>query len=317
MGGGHLGNSNQSISIIVGQAEGGWRLDLLLSEQLKEHSRSFLRRLIDEGHVLVNDRVAAKAGLSVRPNDRVFVTFPALGSPPTQQVIQDLGVQVVYEHAEFLIISKPAGLVVHAPKTNYEYVTLVDWLLQHFNDLAQVGAIERPGIVHRLDLQTSGLMIIPRNNQAHAFFGELFRNRLIHKTYLAVVHGHPVAQGLIDYHIVRHPTDRKKMTHVRPVDLHRGWARDARAAQTNYRVVKYLPNFSLVEAKPVTGRTHQIRVHFAAIGHGLLGDEVYGHQSKLIDRQALHAYSLEFSYLGHPYKFLVEPPADFQRLVGE
>lgn len=305
------------ISILVGDGDAGKRLDLLVSERLPTYSRSFIKRLVDDGLLSINGQLVAKAGIIVKANDLIAISFPPPPQISNSDQVLSMGVELVYEHADFLIISKPAGLVVHAPGDNYQHPTLVDWLLQKFSEIAEVGdVLYRPGIVHRLDLQTSGLMIIPRNNQALAIFGDMFRNRTIHKTYLAVVMGHPSPQGLIDYHIVRHPTHRNKMAHVKQGQLSKSWAKTARTAQTHYRVLKYLEKTALVEAKPVTGRTHQIRVHFASIGHGLIGDALYGHQSNLISRQALHAHQLEFNYLGTDYVFKIDPPADIRKLYS-
>ena len=310
-----VGCGNALINVTVEQSNK--RLDILLAEELPAYSRSFFKRLIVEGCITVNSVRAFKSGYTLRPGDRVMVSLPVF--KPTEKVkkVQDLGVEIIHEHPDFLIIAKPAGLVVHAPHVEYEGVTLVDWLLCYFNDIATVGSLDRPGIVHRLDMQTSGLMIVPRNNQSHAIFTDLFKNRMISKTYLAIVTGEPDKKGIIDYHIVRHPTHRNKMTHVNTRELTKNWARRARTAQTHYQVQDYFAEYALVEVKPLTGRTHQIRVHFTAIGHALIGDELYGHKTELIARQALHAYKLEFQYKNKFYAFIADLPVDIKNLINK
>jgi len=305
------------ITVLINQV--GKRLDILLSEQLPTYSRSFFKRLIADGQVMVNQQKMIKSGYLVRDNDAITITFPVLNASENIKLVQDVGVKILYEHSDFLIIFKPAGLVVHAPKNDYAGVTLVDWLVTYFTEISTVGSLDRPGIVHRLDMHTSGIMVIPRNNHSHAIFTDMFKNRQISKTYLAIVSGHPAASGTINYHIVRHPTKRNIMTHVLTKDLGQNWNRQARESLTNYEVLKYLNNYSLVAVKPVTGRTHQIRVHMAAIGHTLVGDTVYGYKNlikpPLISRQALHAHKLEFVYQGQPYVFTCEAPDDFTALL--
>lgn len=309
---------SENIAITVDDAQSGQRLDVLVAEQLPTYSRSFFKRLISEGYISVNGDQISKSGHSLRLGDKVMVSFPEPVQPADiKELGYDLGVKVVYEHQDFLIITKPAGLVVHAPHEGYEDVTLVDWIKYNYKDIASVGVSGRAGIVHRLDMHTSGLMVIPRNNLSHAVFTQMFKDRTIKKTYLAVVKGHPEKTGVVDYHIVRHPTHRNKMTYVCGHELTKSWAKRARASQTSYEVKEYFEEFSLVEAKPVTGRTHQIRVHLASIGHVLIGDVVYGRKSDLIDRQALHALKLEFEYDGKQYSFEGPLPDDFRQLIDK
>lgn len=301
--------------IIVDQLNVGKRLDIFLAEQLAGYSRSYFKNLIDSGLIKINQQKLNKSGYCLKLNDQILVEFPKLKPIEKSKDISNLQVKIIYEHADFLIINKPAGLVVHAPQNDYIGVTLVDWLTNYFHEIKNVGVQERPGIVHRLDMHTSGIMIVPRNNLAHAIFTNMFKNRQISKTYLALVTGHPVRSGQIDYHIVRHPSHRNKMTHVSKRDLTQNWAKSARHAQTNYEVINYYEEFSLLAVKPVTGRTHQIRVHMAALGHVLFGDVVYGHKTDLLTRQALHAYQLEFTYQGQTFSFTAQLPSDMQFLI--
>lgn len=306
----------ENVLIQVDSAQSGRRLDTLVSEEIPSFSRSFFKKLITEGYISVNGSKISKSGHSLRLGDQVLVAFPAPPKPvDIKEVDKNIKVDVVFEHSDFLIISKPAGLIVHSPHSEYTDVTLVDWLTYHFKDISSVGVTGRAGIVHRLDMQTSGLMVIPRNNISHAIFTDMFKDRTIKKTYLAVVKGHPDKTGIVSHAIVRHPVHRNKMTHVCTHELSKSWAKRARASQTNYELKTYYEDFSLVEAKPVTGRTHQIRVHMASIGHVLIGDSVYGSKSPLIGRQALHAYRLEFTYKGEAFSFVGEPPVDFKTLI--
>lgn len=307
--------SNPTV-LIVDQLQVGQRLDVLLAEVLPHYSRAFFKRLIEQAQVLVNDKPVAKSGHVLRLNDQITVNFPVKSALICLKSMENAPqVDLIFEHPDFLIISKPAGLVVHAPHSDYQQVTLVDWLTHYFSEIAQVGAADRAGIVHRLDMHTSGLMIVPRNNFAHAQFTGMFKDRQISKTYLAIVKGSPAPVGSIDSGIVRHPTHRNKMTHVCGHEAHESWARRARASQTNYMVQEYFTETALVQAKPVTGRTHQIRVHLASIGHALIGDVVYGSKSNLIERHALHAAQLQFTYQGQQFNFESPLPVDMQRLL--
>lgn len=293
----------------------GVRLDNFLAAQFTAYSRSFFKNLISDNLVTINQKIVARPGVTLKLGDLVLVKFPP--APASKQILIDrdnLGVQVLYTHPDFLVISKPAGLVVHAPQHDFSGVTLVDWILSKFQEISQVGYAERPGIVHRLDLQTSGLMLIARNNFAQASLSDKFRARTMHKTYLAIVRGHPELQGTVDLAIARHPVQRNKMMVVK--DLTEVRNRNARSAKSTYRVLKYLPdNLAVIEVKPETGRMHQIRVHMASLGHPILGDTVYGSSSKLIARQALHAYGIKFEYGGTEYYFTCPLPEDLQKLI--
>src|SRR3990167_830946 len=291
------------------------RLDQFLNKAKPEFTRSYFKNLIQEGLISVNGKLQKKSGFVLKSGDQVEVEYPKL-KEVNKSEIENLDVELVFEHPDFLIINKGPGVLVHAPTSANDKVTLVDWLLKKFKEISKVGSLERPGIVHRLDMDTSGLMIIPRTNAAHHEFGDMFKNRKVNKTYLAVVEGHPaVKEGVIDFDIVRHPVSRHKMTHVpKHEETNRKYYR-SREAVTNYRVLKYFSDAALVEVKPKTGRTHQIRAHFAGIKHPLIGDATYGKQAKLINRHALHAQALEFDYKGKKYHFEKEPPEDFRELI--
>lgn len=291
----------------------GIRLDKFLSEQYPTYSRSFFQRLIQEQCVSINGIIIKKSGIILKHTDTVEIKFPTqelTHSIDPSQIPSDI--PVIFTHEHFMVINKPAGLLVHTPNHESTTVTLVDWIQAHHKEIAQTGQPDRPGIVHRLDKDTSGILIIGRTNYAHVTFGALFEQRAIHKTYLAIVQGHPPKTGTIDLSIGRSPSIRTKMTAIsaeQPTTI------KVRSALTHYTVLEYFKDYALIEAKPVTGRTHQIRVHFAAIGHPLAGDTVYGKTSNLINRHALHAYSIAFTFDNQEYALNANIPQDFQKLL--
>ena len=291
------------------------RLDKSIADQLPAYSRTFLQEFIINGQVTINGAIVTKPKTLLKEHDCIQITF---SSPqPTQEIDPaktdyPYNVTIIEKHEHFLIINKPAGLTVHKINTTDPQPTLVDWIITNFQEIKNVGIIDRPGIVHRLDKDTSGILIIPRTNYAHAQFGSLFKERAIHKTYYALVQGHPPHEGTISLPIGRHPTLRHKMAAFKIHESQKGTIRDA---VTHYKVLRYFKNTSLVEVKPVTGRTHQIRVHFAALGHSLIGDHVYGKKSNYIKRQALHAHAINFEFQNKIYSFTAPLPEDFQEAL--
>jgi 23S rRNA pseudouridine1911/1915/1917 synthase len=256
------------------------RLDKYIAEQC-QISRSYAQKLIDEGQVAVNDH-AAKASQKLNADDRIVVTIPP--PSPISLTAEDIPLKVVYEDNDLIVVDKPAGLLVH-PAAGQHTGTLVNAILARCPDLGEINGSVRPGIVHRLDKDTSGLMMVAKNDAAQKSLSRQIKQRSIKKGYLALVWGHLTPErGAIDAPIGRHPQDRKKMAVVS----------GGREARTEYKVIKYFDDYTLVEAMPETGRTHQIRVHFAAIGHPLFGDHIYGKRSPLLGRQFLHAHRLGF-----------------------
>jgi 23S rRNA pseudouridine1911/1915/1917 synthase len=301
-----------SFTLIAEPSEAGQRIDKYITQHFTQYSRSFLQKLFDQNQVILNKHKAIKPSYILKYGDQISITFQQ--ETPTKSIKEipaQLNITIVAKHDDFLIIDKPAGLVVHAPTQNYDDFTLTDWIVQTHEEIAHVGLIDRPGIVHRLDKDTSGLMIIPRTNHAHATLTEMFKQRKIQKTYLALVLGHPEREGTIDYFIGRHPTIKNKMHHFSQTTKRTS----SKDAVTHYQVLQYFKDYSLVKVKPVTGRTHQIRVHFAALGYPLLADFVYGQKSKIIKRHALHAHQLEFEYEGQKYQFTSELPQDLQNVL--
>jgi 23S rRNA pseudouridine1911/1915/1917 synthase len=257
----------------------GDRLDRYIVQECPELSRSYIQKLISEGYVTVNNRVV-KRSFKLDNGDEVSVIIPPSAPPP---LAEEMPLSIVYEDSDLLVVDKPAGLIVHPTPTRPAH-TLVNAILAHCPELAGAGST-RPGIVHRLDKNTSGLMVVAKNEAAQQDLSAQIKARSVVKRYLALVVGHlSPDRGIIEAPIGRHLRHRERMAVVS----------GGREARTQYRVIRYLDSYTLIEVTPETGRTHQIRVHFAAIGHPVVGDEVYGVRSSFLGRQFLHAHRFGF-----------------------
>ena len=300
------------------------RIDRYLSEVRGIASRSQVQRLLREGRVLVGGR-AVKPSHHLRGGETISVTIP--DPEPSTIEPEEIPLEVLYEDGDLLVVNKPAGMVVH-PAAGARRGTLVNALLAHCRDLSGIGGVQRPGIVHRLDKGTSGLLIVAKHDEAHLRLSEDLAHRRIHREYRAVVWGAPAHDaGTVETLIGRSRSDRKKMAVLTD---------NGRIATTHYRVMERFEFASRLSVKLETGRTHQIRVHLAHSGHPVFGDPTYGGRRrkcggltgsamarareclKLIDRQALHAASLEFT---HPIKrvtmeFEAPLPEDMERLIS-
>ena len=302
--------------------EGAKRVDSFLAHNLKDLSRSRVQGLIRDGMVSVDGRVETKTAHALMSGARIVVTLP----PPAPSHIEaeEIALDVRYEDEHLLVINKPPGMVVH-PGAGQRKGTLAAALLHHCRgQLSGIGGVERPGIVHRLDKDTSGLLIAAKTDGAHRRLSADLKARRIHRHYLAIVRGIPAqGEGTVDAPIGRHPTHRTAMAVVE----------SGRRAVTHYAVREVLGEASLLGITLETGRTHQIRVHMSHIGHPVLGDPVYGlgrlprgprkknksKEKNLIDRQALHAHRLVFRHPidGDERVLVAEPPADFLKLLED
>ncbi len=306
---------NSRFSFTISENSVRIRLDVYIAQQFSQYSRSFFRRLIGQGWIKINNIVANKQGTWLKIDDIVTIQFPPKRIiKPTSIDQLDTGIHTIYKHEHFLIIFKPVNLLVHPPSVNSTEATLVDWLVVKYKEIQAVGYASRPGIVHRLDKDTSGIIVIPRTNYAYTIFAQLFKNRSINKTYYALVEGHPEKKGSIDLPIGRDPITRTKMKAFSQNNLS-CTTKKIRSAITHYKVIKYFDKHSLIKVTPITGRTHQIRVHCTAIGHPIVGDVVYGKKSSLIKRQALHAQKLSFTFNNKSYTFSSNFPDDFKNAV--
>ena len=305
----------------------GERLDRVLQDELPELSRTAVQRLIDDGLARVNGK-REKSGYKLRPGDVIEWSPPPPAEAADPLMAEAIPLEVVFEDEDLLVINKPKGLVVH-PAPGHATGTLVNAVLAHAGeDLTGIGGVERPGIVHRLDKDTSGLMVVAKTERAfHSLQGQI-ADRSAERRYIAIVRGSPrFERATVDAPIGRHPTDRKKMAVIPPGSSH-----THREARTDLRVLERFPGFTLLEARLQTGRTHQIRVHCAYIHLLVLGDQTYGSRAperdpsvslpvrnavQALDGQALHAYRLSFTHpvSGERLQFLAPPPEDMQRVL--
>ena len=266
------------------------RLDHFLVERLPEFSRSRLQGLIKDGFVTVDSVPAKKSGQLLEPGAQVVVRIPP--PVPTGLVGEDIPLDIIFENNDLLVVNKPAGMVVH-PAAGHETGTLVHAVLGYHPDLEGIGGEERPGVVHRLDKETSGLILLAKNERAHRWLQDQFRLRKVEKIYLALVDGAPpTPSGRVEAPIGRDPSHRKKMAIMPPGK--------GREAVSEYVTLEAFKEHTLLEFHPFTGRTHQIRLHCMFLGCPIVGDKVYGHrkQSIALDRHFLHASRLKIVLLG-------------------
>ena len=293
------------------ESEDPERLDHYLTETLTDYSRSRLQTFIKEGRVHVNGEPAKKMGQALENGDLITVAVPE--AHPSTLIPEDIPLDILYEDEQSIVINKPAGMVVH-PAAGHETGTLVHAVLAHCADLQGFGGEIRPGVVHRLDRDTSGIIVMAKNEKAHIFLQEQFKDRNVNKRYLALVDGAPpTPTGRVDAPIGRDPIRRQQMAILTPDK--------GRAAVTEYITRKKYAKHTLIEAHPLTGRTHQIRVHMAFLKCPIVGDVLYGRKKQTIplDRHFLHAYKLTILLPGHdePMTFEAPLPAELQAVLDD
>jgi len=303
---------------LVGQDEEGLRLDVFVSQKDSTLSRSQAKRLIEEGDVLVEGK-AARGSHRLKHGETVSLRKP----PPvlSEIVPEEIPLDILHEDEAIIVVDKPPGMVVHPAAGNYSG-TLVNALQFHCRSLSGIGGVMRPGIVHRLDKGTSGLMVVAKSDEAHRHLSEQFKNRQVSKHYTALVHGNlREDEGIVDAPVGRHPVERKKMSTK---------SRRGKEALTRWKVLERFGGLTLLEAKIDTGRTHQIRVHLSSIGHPVVGDSVYGGSKRTVEapamravlkkltRQALHAGRLSFLHpvTGQEMTFESPLPEDMAVVIG-
>ncbi|HEA47390.1 MAG TPA: RluA family pseudouridine synthase [bacterium] len=308
------------LRFVINHPQPDQRIDLYLVQKRLGLSRSRIQRLISSGKIRVNGSIV-KPSYKVRVGDRVEVTIPK--PRPLKIAPEKIPLNILYEDRDLVVINKPRGMVVH-PGAGISSGTLVNALLYHCKDLSGIGGVLRPGIVHRLDKDTSGVLVIAKNDFAHLALSKQFKERKITKRYIALVKGKVLKeQGKIEAPIGRHPVKRKKMA---------AGVRRARGAITSYKVLEKFRDFTLLEAAPETGRTHQIRVHLSHIGHPIVGDQKYGGKKSIVNSQkselkeaitslrgqALHAQTLGFVHPGTKeyMEFNAPLPKDMEKVIG-
>lgn len=291
---------NERVLIFQFEDETPERLDKFLVGLLQEFSRSRIKGLIADGFVEVNGRAAKKAGQALEKGSKITVRIPP--AVPTELIPEKIPLDVVFENEDLVVVNKPAGMVVH-PAAGHASGTLVNAILGYDPEIEGIGGEERPGVVHRLDKETSGLILLAKNERAHRWLQDQFRFRQVEKIYLALVDGKPpTPSGRVEAHIGRDPSHRKRMAIV---SESRG-----RESISEYKTMESFRHHTLLEVHPVTGRTHQIRLHCAFLGCPIVGDKVYGRKQPSVglDRHFLHAHRLKIVLPGEKHLRLFEAP---------
>ncbi|MDP1570238.1 MAG: RluA family pseudouridine synthase [Vicinamibacterales bacterium] len=305
------------LAFVIAAEHEGMRLDRFLAAEVPHQSRSQIQRLIEGGHVTLPRVKAVKANIALREHDEVTIELPDV--EPSSLEAEDLPLDILHDDADLVVVNKPAGMVVH-PAAGHGSGTLVNALLHHVHDLSGIGGESRPGIVHRLDKGTSGVMVVAKHDAAHQELARQFHDREVEKEYVALVWGIVHARKRIDAPIGRDPGNRQKMS---------ARSRRARTAVTRVTWARHLPGVSLLRVAIFTGRTHQIRVHLSAIGHPIVGDALYGGVHRRVpgslravlrlNRPFLHAERLAFTHprTGHRLEFTAPLPEELLTVLND
>lgn len=294
----------ETLTVYANENDKGKRIDKFLSELIDDATRSYIQKIIDNGLVEIQGKKITKSGNKLKGVETIVVNIPE--DEVLDLIPEDIPLNIIYEDSDIVIINKSPNLVVHPAHGNYTG-TLVNALLYHIKDLSTINGVIRPGIVHRLDKDTTGIIVVAKNDIAHNKLSEMFKEKTLEKTYVCITKGiFKDRKGRVETLIGRDSKDRKKMAVVQE---------NGKIAISNYEVLDEGKNHSLVKVRIETGRTHQIRVHMKYLNHPIMGDTTYGNGSEGADRQMLHAYSLKFMHpITDKEMFVIAPlPEDFKK----
>ena len=297
-------NIKETITVQANENDKGKRIDSFLNEVIEDATRSYIQKIIDGGYVEITGKKTTKSGNKLKGTETIVVNLPE--DETLDLVPEDIPLEIIYEDSDIVIINKAPNMVVHPAHGNHNG-TLVNALLYHIKDLSTINGVIRPGIVHRLDKDTSGVIVVAKHDEAHTTLSDMFKEKTLEKTYVCIAKGiFKDKSGRIETLIGRDPRDRKKMAVV---------TENGKIAISNYEVLDESKNYSLVKVRIETGRTHQIRVHMKSLNHPILGDATYGNSTDGIARQMLHAYRLKFTHPISKKEMVVTAPIpeDFKR----
>lgn len=299
-------NIKETITVQANENDKGKRIDSFLNEVIEDATRSYIQKIIDGGYVEITGKKTTKSGNKLKGTETIVVNLPE--DETLDLIPEDIPLEIIYEDSDIVIINKAPNMVVHPAHGNYNG-TLVNALLYHIKDLSTINGVIRPGIVHRLDKDTSGVIVVAKHDEAHTTLSDMFKEKTLEKTYVCIAKGiFKDKSGRIETLIGRDPRDRKKMAVV---------TENGKIAISNYEILDESKNYSLVKVRIETGRTHQIRVHMKSLNHPILGDSTYGNSTDGIDRQMLHAYRLKFTHPISKKEMVVTAPIteDFKRAL--
>lgn len=297
-------NIKETITVQANENDKGKRIDSFLNEVIEDATRSYIQKIIDGGYVEITGKKTTKSGNKLKGTETIVVNLPE--DETLDLIPEDIPLEIIYEDSDIVVINKAPNMVVHPAHGNYNG-TLVNALLYHIKDLSTINGVIRPGIVHRLDKDTSGVIVVAKHDEAHTTLSDMFKEKTLEKTYVCIAKGiFKDKSGRIETLIGRDPRDRKKMAVV---------TENGKIAISNYEVLDESKNYSLVKVRIETGRTHQIRVHMKSLNHPILGDATYGNSTDGIARQMLHAYRLKFTHPINKKEMVVTAPIpeDFKR----